>query len=40
MKNTRDKQLIDILKEKGIINRIAELEHDIVIRNKVIKWMQ
>jgi tRNA A22 N-methylase len=40
MKNTRDTQLIAILKEKGIINRIAELEHDIAIRKKVIKWMQ
>ena len=40
MKNTRDTQLIFILKEKGIINRIAELEHDIAIRKKVIKWMQ
>ncbi len=40
MKNERDLQLIKILREKGIINRIAELEHDIAIRKKVIKWME
>ena len=40
MKNERDTQLINILKEKNIVNRIAELEHDISIRKKVIKWME